>query len=166
MKNLLTFSILVVCLNGFSQSRKTISYQTYIDLQEFSYNRLMKTADSLVAEYQIEPFDFQRENGSCCDKGLTVIKAFYKQALSEKKGDEDALLEIKGVEELIDDEYLLTEEDKAGNISAKADKYTLDGYYKRALLLYNRALELDPSSKSIKKKIKACKKLQKKHQSS
>lgn len=122
--------------------------------------------DSLVAEYQIEPFDFQRENGSCCDKGLSIIKTFYQQALAEKKGDEDALFEIHNVNELIDDEYLLTEEKQTGKITAKADQYTKDGYYKRALILYDRALMLNPSSKSIKKKIKACKKLQKKHQSS
>lgn len=165
MKALLTLSLFIFGLNGFSQSRKIISYQTSIDLQEFSYIRLMKNGDSLVAEYQIEPFDFQREDGTCCDPGLSVIKNFYSQALIEKKGDEDALLGIAAIEELIDDEYLLTQEKQPEKITDKADQYTTDGYYKRALILYDRALELD-SSKSTKKKIKVCKKLQKKHQSS
>ena len=57
----------------------------------------MKTADSLLVEYIDEPFNFEHQDGSCCLKGLMVIKELYSRALIEKPRDEDALEKIEKV---------------------------------------------------------------------
>lgn len=161
MKTLVTI-LLLIGSNALGQEPKTITYRTKQDFPQDTYVRIIKTADSLYSEYQDERFQFEKADGSCCDKGLSVILSFYKKALTEKPRDEDALSKVKEVENLMEDEYLYFEEKNYGKVLQKADQYMREDSYQQALGLYYRALELNQNSKPIKKKIKNAKKLLKK----
>jgi tetratricopeptide (TPR) repeat protein len=158
MKTLFILILLFYFGHSFAQNKKTISYRQWQDMPQDTYVRIMKTADSLLADYQYERFNFERNDGKCCLKGLLVIKEFYSRALLEEPKDEDALLKLQEVEGLIEDEHLLYEEKQFGKILKKGDEYYKRGFYKKAYALYQRAAELNPTSKSIKKKLKLTKK--------
>lgn len=154
----------ILCALGLqAQEKKTISYRQWQDMPQDTYVRIMHTADSLLIEYKYQPFNFEHQDGSCCLKGLMVIRELYSRALIEKPKDEDALTKIEEVNNLIEDEELLNEEKQFGKILKRGDEYFNKGYYKKALVFYQRADSLNPGSKSIKKKIKATKKMAKKH---
>ena len=97
MRFALLFISFVFTVNSFSQEKKTITYRQWQDMPQDTYVRIMKTADSLLVEYIDEPFNFEHQDGSCCLKGLMVIKELYSRALIEKPRDEDALEKIEKV---------------------------------------------------------------------
>lgn len=163
MKLLICIIFLLHTLAGISQDSKTITYRQWQDLPQDTYVRIMRTADSLLADYQYETFNVEKKDGSCCFKGLMVIKEFYQRALIEKPGDEDAKQHIKEVENMILDEELLFEEKQFGEIAKRGDHYFDKGYFNKAYIFYKRAYELSPKSRSVKKKMKKAKKKMKKY---
>ena len=164
MKSLILILFAFTYTVCFSQETRTITYRQWQDLPQDTYVRIMRTADSLLSEYQYEPFHVIKKDGTCCYKGLMIIKEFYQRALIENPGDEDAKNHIKEVENLILDEALLYEEKQYGDIVKRGDYYFNKGYYSKAYEFYKRAYELSPKSKVVKKKMKQAKKKKKKYE--
>lgn len=149
-------------LIAISQEEKIVPYQVKLDLGLDIYIRIMHTADSLVESYKEAPFNFEKEDGTCCDDGLVVIRGFYHLALEQTPNDPDALTSIASVEELM---MLQSEEEikaQYAKVVATADKYFEEGNYSKAQSLYQRALNLNPGDKEVKKKLKLAKKKAKK----
>jgi len=163
MKLSLFTLLFLLCGSSFAQDKTVITYRQRQDLGQDTYVRIMKTADSLFSEYCDKPFDFEKEDGSCCDQGLDVIRGFYKLAMVEKPGDDDAMRGIAKVEERMMIETNIEIEGQYEKVVNKADEYFNGGYYKKAYELYERAHKLKPTDKEVKKKMKKAKKMMKKH---
>lgn len=163
-KWLATISLFLIASITTAQDLPTYTHRQIEDMPQDTYVRIMRTADSLFDAYRHERFQFEKKDGSCCVKGLEVIKSFYSKALVERPKDEDAQSMYTAVEELIKDEYLFYEETDYGEILKRGDHYFRLHKYQECLAFYYRAQEINPHSKAIRKKIKFAKKEYKKHQ--
>ncbi|UKN00553.1 tetratricopeptide repeat protein [Paracrocinitomix mangrovi] len=163
MKKLLILSSLFLAINSIAQEKNRINYDQWIMIEKGTYTRMMTTADSLLVEYESQPFEVEEAPSKCCTNGLLVIKNLYKAAMSEQKGDEDAKAGYDKVSNLIKDEKLLEGDSSTQELLKRGNEYQSTGNYKKALIFYEKALEKDPASKSIKKTIKQTKKKLKKY---
>ena len=152
--------------HSYAQDKKKITYYQWLDMPQDTYVRIIRTADSLLIEYQEEPFELVQEDGSCCLHGLMFIKELYVRALFDEPEDEDAKNKISEIDNLLLDEKILNEGKDHMVIYKRGNFYFEQGYFKKALKFYNKAYELKPDSKDTKKKIKLTEKRIKKYQSS